>query len=77
MSLRLSGRICFVCGVPARWLDEGEEDGKIVRELKPHEEYNTDILEKQRVCIVQCLIVVQVTILKNQKHNTVEILSNN
>lgn len=33
----------------ARWLDEGEEDGKIVRELKPLTEYNQDKVEKQRV----------------------------
>ena len=32
-----------------RWLDEGEEDGKIVRELKVQDEYMDDILEKRNV----------------------------
>ena len=32
-----------------RWLDEGEDDGKIVRELKIQEEYMDDILEKRNV----------------------------
>ncbi|ELT98105.1 hypothetical protein CAPTEDRAFT_225952 [Capitella teleta] len=34
----------FLC---RRWLDEGEDDGKIVRELKPLEEYNRDLIEKE------------------------------
>ncbi|XP_071154983.1 lipoxygenase homology domain-containing protein 1-like isoform X1 [Mytilus edulis] len=34
----------FYCG---KWLDEGEDDGKIVRELKIQEEYMDDILEKR------------------------------
>ncbi|XP_021373395.1 lipoxygenase homology domain-containing protein 1-like isoform X2 [Mizuhopecten yessoensis] len=34
----------FYCG---KWLDEGEDDGKIVRELKVQEEYMDDILEKR------------------------------
>ncbi|KAK3777632.1 hypothetical protein RRG08_021747 [Elysia crispata] len=34
----------FYCG---RWLDEGEDDGKIVRELKVQDEYLDDILEKR------------------------------
>ncbi|XP_012939779.1 lipoxygenase homology domain-containing protein 1 isoform X2 [Aplysia californica] len=34
----------FYCG---RWLDEGEDDGKIVRELKVQDEYMDDILEKR------------------------------
>jgi len=33
----------------ARWLDEGEDDGKIVRELKVQDEYMDDILEKRNV----------------------------
>lgn len=32
-----------------RWLDEGQDDGKIVRELKVQEEYMDDILEKRNV----------------------------
>lgn len=35
----------FTC----RWLDEGQDDGKIVRELKVQEEYMDDILEKRNV----------------------------
>ncbi|KAK3092113.1 hypothetical protein FSP39_025311 [Pinctada imbricata] len=34
----------FYCG---KWLDEGEDDGKIVRELKLQDEYMDDILEKR------------------------------
>ncbi|XP_048764444.2 lipoxygenase homology domain-containing protein 1-like isoform X2 [Ostrea edulis] len=34
----------FHCG---KWLDEGQDDGKIVRELKVQEEYMDDILEKR------------------------------
>ncbi|KAJ8306151.1 hypothetical protein KUTeg_016696 [Tegillarca granosa] len=34
----------FYCG---KWLDEGEDDGKIVRELKVQEEYIDDIIEKR------------------------------
>lgn len=33
----------------SRWLDEGEDDGKIVRELKVQDEYMDDILEKRNV----------------------------
>ena len=32
-----------------RWLDEGEDDGKIVRELRVQDEYMDDILEKRNV----------------------------
>ncbi|CAG5116252.1 unnamed protein product, partial [Candidula unifasciata] len=32
-----------------RWLDEGEDDGKIVRELKVQDDYLEDILEKRNV----------------------------
>ena len=32
-----------------RWLDEGEDDGKIVRELKILDEYVGDKIEKQLV----------------------------
>ncbi|WAR22969.1 LOXH1-like protein [Mya arenaria] len=34
----------FHCG---KWLDEGEDDGKIVRELRAQDEYMDDILEKR------------------------------
>ncbi|KAI8774235.1 lipoxygenasey domain-containing protein 1 [Biomphalaria glabrata] len=34
----------FYCG---RWLDSGEDDGKIVRELKVQDDYLEDILEKR------------------------------
>ncbi|KAL3869892.1 hypothetical protein ACJMK2_042519 [Sinanodonta woodiana] len=34
----------FYCG---KWLDEGEDDGKIVRELKVQDEYMDDVLEKR------------------------------
>ncbi|XP_059163011.1 lipoxygenase homology domain-containing protein 1-like [Physella acuta] len=34
----------FYCG---RWLDAGEDDGKIVRELKVQDDYMEDILEKR------------------------------
>ncbi|XP_055956181.1 lipoxygenase homology domain-containing protein 1 [Patella vulgata] len=34
----------FYCG---KWLDEGEDDGKIVREIQAQEEYMGDILEKR------------------------------
>ncbi|ESO92329.1 hypothetical protein LOTGIDRAFT_121069, partial [Lottia gigantea] len=34
----------FYC---SRWLDEGEDDGKIVREIQAQEEYMGDILEKR------------------------------
>lgn len=33
-----------------RWLDDGEDDGKVVRELKAQDEYMADILEKRNVC---------------------------
>ena len=33
----------------SRWLDEGEDDGKIVRELRVQDEYMDDILEKRNV----------------------------
>ena len=36
--------ICFY-----RWLDEDEDDGKIVRELRVQEEYATDLIEKTLV----------------------------
>ena len=39
---------CAVCA--CRWLDEGEDDGKIVRELRVQDEYMDDILEKRNVC---------------------------
>jgi hypothetical protein len=32
-----------------RWLDEGEDDGKIVREIRVQDEYMDDILEKRNV----------------------------
>ena len=35
----------------ARWLDEGEDDGKIVRELRVQDEYMDDILEKRNVSV--------------------------
>ena len=35
--------------LPTRWLDEGEDDGKIVRELKLEKEFRRDLLEKQYV----------------------------
>jgi hypothetical protein len=38
-----------LCFYYFRWLDEGEDDGKIVRELKIQEEYMDDILEKRNV----------------------------
>ena len=40
-----------------RWLDEGEDDGKIVRELKLQEEYNMDQLEKARVRTPLVLVI--------------------
>ena len=33
----------------SRWLDEGEDDHKIVRELRVQDEYMDDILEKRNV----------------------------
>lgn len=40
-----------------RWLDEGEDDGKIVRELKIQDDYMEDILEKRNVIIAYRLIL--------------------
>lgn len=34
-----------------RWLDVGEDDGKIERELKLEKEFRKDLLEKQYVSI--------------------------
>ena len=34
-----------------RWLDEGEDDHKIVRELRVQDEYMDDILEKRNVSV--------------------------
>ena len=39
----------YIYYVLYRWLDEGEDDGKIVRELRVQDEYMDDILEKRNV----------------------------
>ena len=36
----------------SRWLDEGEDDHKIVRELRVQDEYMDDILEKRNVSVL-------------------------
>jgi hypothetical protein len=41
-------------------LDEGEDDGKIVRELKIQEEYMDDILEKRNVRLIKCSFLLDV-----------------
>ncbi|KAL4236123.1 retinal rod cell development [Mactra antiquata] len=41
---RTNQEFIFYCG---KWLDEGEDDGKIVRELRVQDEYMDDILEKR------------------------------
>ncbi|KAH3831729.1 hypothetical protein DPMN_104999, partial [Dreissena polymorpha] len=41
---RTNQECVFHCG---KWLDEGEDDGKIVRELRIQDEYMDDILEKR------------------------------
>ena len=38
-----------VSSLCCRWLDEGEDDGKIVREIKVQDEYMDDILAKRNV----------------------------
>ena len=38
-------------GLTCRWLDEGEDDGKIIRDLKIQGEFSTDQVEKARVSI--------------------------
>lgn len=42
----------YFCYIVHRWLDEGEGDGKIAREIKVQDEYIEDILEKKNVCQV-------------------------
>ena len=32
-----------------RWLDEGEDDGKLVRELVPYDEYDRELHETEKV----------------------------
>ena len=51
----LSVCVCFHLLLHCRWLDEGEDDGKIVREVKVQDEYMDDILSKRNVsCCWQC-----------------------
>lgn len=49
-----------LCFYYFRWLDEGEDDGKIVRELKIQEEYMDDILEKRNVRLIKCSFLLDV-----------------
>ena len=35
-----------------RWLDEAEDDGKIIRDLKIQGEFSTDQVEKSRVSLI-------------------------
>ena len=45
----MGGHSLIIIPMCCRWLDEGEDDGKIVRELRAQEEYVDDIMEKRNV----------------------------